>query len=104
MRPGLGVIVKEALANGRLTLRGDVPALLELSERRAVAPDAVALASALAQPWADVVLSGAASIETLRSNLKALELELGEELDPELEALAEEPARYWEERAALQWN
>jgi aryl-alcohol dehydrogenase-like predicted oxidoreductase len=101
---GLGVIVKEALANGRLTARGDGPQLLELSEHRAVAPDALALAAVLAQPWADVVLSGAATVETLRSNLTALELELGEELDPELEALAEEPARYWEERAALQWN
>ncbi len=101
---GLGVIVKEALANGRLTSRGDVPALLELSERRGVAPDALALAAALAQPWADVVLSGAATVETLNSNLTALELELGEQLDPELDALAEEPARYWEERAALPWN
>jgi aryl-alcohol dehydrogenase-like predicted oxidoreductase len=101
---GLGVIVKEALANGRLTLRGDVPPLLELAVRRAVAPDALALAAVLAQPWADVVLSGAATVETLRSNLTALELELGEELDPELEALAEEPARYWEERSALAWN
>ena len=99
---GLGVIVKEALANGRLTFRGDVLALLELSDRRAVAPDALALAAALAQPWADVVLSGAATVETLRSNLTALGL--GERLDPELEALAEEPARYWEERAALPWN
>jgi aryl-alcohol dehydrogenase-like predicted oxidoreductase len=101
---GLGVIVKEALANGRLTVRGDVPPLLELAERRAVAPDALALAAVLAQPWADVVLSGAATVETLRSNLTALELELGEELDPELEALAEEPSRYWEERSALAWN
>ena len=101
---GLGVIIKEALANGRLTVRGDVPALLELSERRAVAPDTLALAAALAQPWADVVLSGAATVEALRSNLKALGLELGERLDPELETLAEEPARYWEERAALPWN
>jgi aryl-alcohol dehydrogenase-like predicted oxidoreductase len=101
---GLGVIVKEALANGRLTARGDVPTLLELSERRAVAPDALALAAVLAQPWADVVLSGAATVGTLRSNLTALELELSEELDPELEALAEEPARYWVERTALQWN
>jgi aryl-alcohol dehydrogenase-like predicted oxidoreductase len=101
---GLGVIVKEALANGRLTVRGDVPALRKLSERRGVAPDALALAAALAQPWADVVLSGAATVETLRSNLTAPGLELGERLDPELEALAEEPARYWEERAALPWN
>jgi aryl-alcohol dehydrogenase-like predicted oxidoreductase len=101
---GLGVIVKEALANGRLTARRDVPTLLQLSERRAVAADALALAAVLAQPWADVVLSGAATVGTLRSTLTALELELSEELDPELEALAEEPARYWEERTALQWN
>ena len=100
----LGVIVKEPLANGRLTARGDLPTLLELSDRRAVAPDALALAAVLAQPWADVVLSGAATVETLRSNLTALELDLGECLDPELEALAEEPARYWEERATLPWN
>jgi len=101
---GLGVIVKEALANGRLTVRGNVPPLLGLSERRAVAPDALALAAVLAQPWADVVLSGAATVESLRSNLTGLELDLGEELYPELEALAEEPSRYWEERSALQWN
>jgi aryl-alcohol dehydrogenase-like predicted oxidoreductase len=31
---GLGVMVKEALANGRLTARGDVPSLLKISERR----------------------------------------------------------------------
>ncbi len=101
---GLGVIVKEALANGRLTSRGDVSFLRELSERRGVTPDALALAAVLAQPWADVVLSGAATLEALESNRTALELELDEELDPELEALAEEPARYWEERAALPWN
>jgi aryl-alcohol dehydrogenase-like predicted oxidoreductase len=100
---GLGVIVKEALANGRLTARGDVPTLLEVAERRRVAPDALALAAALAQPWADVVLSGAATVETLQSNLTALELKLGE-LDPDLESLAEAPARYWDERAALRWN
>ena len=97
---GLGVIVKEALANGRLTARGDVPALLEIAERRGVAPDALALAAALAQPWADIVLSGAATVDTLQSNLKALALEP----DPALDGLAEDPGRYWEARAALPWN
>jgi aryl-alcohol dehydrogenase-like predicted oxidoreductase len=101
---GLGVIVKEALANGRLTSRGDVAPLLQVSERRGVAPDALALAVVLAQSWADVVLSGAATVDALRSNLTALELELGEPLEPELEALAQGPARSWQERAALGWN
>jgi aryl-alcohol dehydrogenase-like predicted oxidoreductase len=101
---GRGVIVKEALANGRLTARGDVALLLKASERRGVSPDALALASALAQPWADVVLSGAATVETLRSNLTALSSELGKPLDRDLEALAEEPEGYWKERAALPWN
>jgi aryl-alcohol dehydrogenase-like predicted oxidoreductase len=101
---GLGVIVKEALANGRLTARGEVPLLLELAEGRGVSPDALALAAALAQPWADVVLSGAATVEALESNLAALELESDEGLDAELAALAEEPAPYWARRAALPWN
>jgi len=101
---GLGVIVKEALANGRLTARGDVARLRELAERSGTTPDELSLAAVLAQPWADVVLSGAATVDQLRSNLGALELDLGAELGPELEKLAEDPAVYWEERAALPWN
>jgi aryl-alcohol dehydrogenase-like predicted oxidoreductase len=101
-RAGLGVIVKEALANGRLTARGDVRPLLEAAERRGVAPDALALAAALAQPWADVVLSGAATVQTLKSNLTAFDLR--EPFDAELEALAEEPGQYWKDRAELAWN
>jgi len=54
----------------------------------------------LVQPWADVVLSGAATVDQLRSNLAALELDV----DPNLEQLAEDPAVYWEERSALPWN
>ena len=97
---GLGVIVKEALANGRLTARGNVGPLQELAERSGNTPDALALAAVLAQPWADVVLSGAATVDQLRSNLAALELDF----DAELEQLAEDPAVYWEERSALPWN
>ena len=98
----LGVIVKEALANGRLTARGDVARLPEVAERRGVAPDTLALAAVLVQPWADVVLSGAATVVTLQSNLTALGFR--GPLDPELDSLAEEPERYWDERAALPWN
>ena len=99
---GLGVIVKEALANGRLTARGDP--LASIAAERGTSPDALALAAALAQPWADVVLSGATTEEQLRSNLAALDVEYDDELDRRLAALAEEPAQYWSTRAALPWN
>jgi aryl-alcohol dehydrogenase-like predicted oxidoreductase len=101
-KEGLGVIVKEALANGRLTARGDVAPLCEWAKRSGTTPDALALAAALSQPWADVVLSGAATVDQLRSNLEALELEPGAELD--VDQLAEDPARYWQERSGLPWN
>ena len=98
------MLVKEALANGRLTARGDVAALHELAERSGTTADALALAAVLRQPWADVVLSGAATVHTLESNLKALQLELSSELEPELVQFTEDPVVYWEERSGLPWN
>ena len=88
---GLVVLVKEALANGRLAARG-------------AGQDAVALAAALARPWADVVLSGAATVEQLESNLAARELAWDDELEERLAGLVEEPAAYWATRAELPWN
>jgi aryl-alcohol dehydrogenase-like predicted oxidoreductase len=82
---GLGVIVKEALANGRLLEH---------------VTDTVAIAAALAQPWADVVLSGAATVEQLESNLRALDTEYNGSYD----GLIEDPETYWSTRAALPWN
>jgi aryl-alcohol dehydrogenase-like predicted oxidoreductase len=102
---GLGVIVKEALANGRLTARGDGEgALAEAARERGTPPDALALAAVLAQPWVDVVLSGAATVDTLRSNLAALDVVWDAELDERLAPLAEPAEEYWERRAALAWN
>jgi aryl-alcohol dehydrogenase-like predicted oxidoreductase len=96
---GLGVIIKEALANGRLTDRGDVPELTAAAGQAGSTPDALALAFVLSQPWVDVVLSGADTVAQLRSNLTALEVE------PEtLEDLVEDPVTYWHERAELPWN
>jgi aryl-alcohol dehydrogenase-like predicted oxidoreductase len=101
---GLGVIVKEALANGRLTTRGDIPLLAEVARVTGSTPDAVGLAYVLAQPWADVVLSGAATIDVLHSNMTALELELSDELIEQLGVLQEDSVSYWETRATLPWN
>jgi aryl-alcohol dehydrogenase-like predicted oxidoreductase len=97
---GMGVIVKEALANGRLTARGDVKRVQAEAERRGTTPDALALAACVAQPWADVVLSGAATVEQLESNLGSLELSY----DGGLDDLAEPRDAYWARRAELPWN
>ncbi|EMR02858.1 aldo/keto reductase [Cesiribacter andamanensis] len=108
---GLGILVKEGLANGRLTTRNqeaafaDKRALLQqLSDETGYSFDALALAAILAQPWADVVLSGAATPEQLRSNLVALRVGLTPEQLQRLQGLAEEPERYWTTRSQLEWN
>lgn len=99
---GWAVVVKEAVANGRLTGRATLPpALAELCAGLNATPDAVALAAALAQPWADGVLSGATTVEQLESNLQALTL-AGDFSG--LAGLAESPASYWRTRAGLAWN
>jgi aryl-alcohol dehydrogenase-like predicted oxidoreductase len=101
---GMGVIIKEALANGRLTERGDVEALKAAARTTGRTPDALALAAVLAQPWVDVVLSGATTVDQLKSNLVAQVLEPGPELLERLDGLTEDPETYWEERSELPWN
>jgi aryl-alcohol dehydrogenase-like predicted oxidoreductase len=102
---GWGVVVKEAVANGRLTVRGRLPRpITDLCARLHTTPDALALAAALAQPWADTVLSGAATGQHLHSNLSALSLKLGsEELDA-LQDVRQVPTAYWQKRAGMAWN
>jgi aryl-alcohol dehydrogenase-like predicted oxidoreductase len=101
---GLQVYVKEALANGRLTARGAHPALAAAARSRGVGEDQLALAAALAQPWADVVLSGAATVVQVQSNLGALRVAWDAELDDALAALAEDAEAYWDARSRLAWN
>jgi len=108
---GMGVIIKEALANGRLTERNTNPAFMEKrallqseATRLNTTLDALSLAAALAQPWADVVLSGAATVEHLHSNLKAMSVVWDEEAATQLAALAEPSPLYWQTRAHLAWN
>ena len=110
---GWAVLVKEALANGRLApaeraeqaeqAGGDAaspPAQLSaLAAERGTSEDAIALAAALGNPWATVVLSGAVTPQQLRANLAALTVGDVPPLD-----LAELPAAYWAARAARAWR
>jgi aryl-alcohol dehydrogenase-like predicted oxidoreductase len=101
---GLGVIVKEALANGRLTSRGHCAPLRDAAARLGASEDAAAIAWVLAEPWVDLVLSGAATTGQLRSNLAATKLEGVASLDRELDDLAEPGESYWSRRSELNWT
>ncbi|MEU6789608.1 aldo/keto reductase [Nonomuraea angiospora] len=103
-RAGLGVIVKEGVANGRLTAHAAPDALARAARERDLTPDALALAAILARPWTGVVLSGAASVEQLGSNLAAVHVAWDPELDERLAALAEDPETYWATRGSLTWQ
>jgi aryl-alcohol dehydrogenase-like predicted oxidoreductase len=102
---GLGVIVKEALANGQLTIHGTEPALLAYSHERDLPPDAVAIAAAISQPWSDLVLSGAVSPSMLHSNLRARELVLnGDRPADDLSQMSLDAHTYWQRRSRLPWQ
>ncbi|MCX5139074.1 aldo/keto reductase [Streptomyces sp. NBC_00338] len=101
---GLTVIVKEAMANGRLA-GTEAPAVMrEIAAEEGLGSDAVALALVLHQPWTGVVLSGAATVGQLAGNLHAAVLDLDEERRARLDALVEEPEAYWRHRASLPWS
>jgi aryl-alcohol dehydrogenase-like predicted oxidoreductase len=108
---GLGVIVKETLANGRLTeanaRREDrrlVARLRAAAAARGCSPDQLALAFVLEQPFVDVVLSGAATTAQLASHVGALAVSLDDAARAALAELAEPPAEYWRTRASLPWT
>src|SRR3984957_12601843 len=108
---GMGVIVKEALANGRLTSRNPDPAFapnLAILQREAArfdsSVDALALASCLVQPFVDVVLSGAVTEDQVISNLGSCLLNPDGNAMSRLLALAEPAQSYWATRKSLPWN
>lgn len=101
---GLGVMVKEALANGRLTSRGAIELLAREAQRQGVSEDVLALAAVLAQPWADTVLSGAATVGQLSSNLTSLEIDFDAASARALGAIGERSEVYWQTRSQLPWT
>jgi len=119
------VVVKEAVANGRLTPAGDEPAASALAAADGQALDAFAIGAARSQPWADVVLSGAVTAEQLASNLASRAPGVTTDAATHattdaathtaahtatrataaaLAALAEDPAAYWAARSARAWT
>ena len=100
---GSGVIVKEVLANGRLTSRHGGPALRSMRAHAAAlgtTVETLAVAAALAQPWADVVLSGAVTPEQLHTHLAGLFCGGSSRFA----SIAEPAETYWRKRNALPWT
>ncbi|MDH3217646.1 MAG: aldo/keto reductase [Candidatus Krumholzibacteria bacterium] len=110
-KDGMTVIIKEAVANGRLTNRNlhskfavKRKMLTAQAARLGTTVDALAIAAVLHRPWADVVLSGAATVEQVESNLKALDIEWDDEAEQTLKPLMESGGEYWRIRSELAWN
>jgi aryl-alcohol dehydrogenase-like predicted oxidoreductase len=132
---GMKVVVKEALANGRLTESGkrdagsgkrntgsgqretgsgnreeaDVlfPSLARIREiavSRGTTIEMLALAAALARPWAGVVLTGAATVDQIRASVAALEFPYDDEVERQLRSVSISSDEYWHARSSFRWN
>jgi aryl-alcohol dehydrogenase-like predicted oxidoreductase len=101
---GWGVIVKEVLANGRLTDRFGHARLRDLRAHAGAVGatvETIVAAATLAQPWADVVLSGAVTRDQLRAHVAALDITVDRN---RFAALAEPAWEYWRQRSLLPWK
>ena len=109
---GWGVIVKEGVANGRLTAKNKSPQWIEKftylrqqTEAYETTIDALALGYLLSRHFVDIVLSGATTLAQLQSNLQALQLDIPEKKWAEIvKQLVEHPVEYWQTRKSLNWN
>ena len=124
---GMRVVVKESLANGRLAggakreagsgtgQEGDekreggiltplVAQIREVAAARGTTIEMLALAAALARPWADVVLTGAATVGQIRSNVAALAVTYDAELEAQLRSVSIASEEYWRARSSFSWN
>jgi len=106
-KAGKFIIIKEALANGRVFSKENetlYAKLKKLSIQYNVGMDAIALRFCLDTVQPDVVLSGASNTSQLNENLKALDVTL---TTKDIESLKEEKITadlYWEERKQLEWS
>ncbi|MEJ2195221.1 MAG: aldo/keto reductase [Ignavibacteriaceae bacterium] len=108
---GVGIIIKEALANGRLTSRNNEASFYSKKEQLNIIAkkynvniDAISIAYILKQNWVTTILSGAATQEQLMSNLNALRVNFNESELNILNSMVETPEKYWKTRSELEWN
>lgn len=103
---GMDIIIKEGMANGRVFLNEKMQ---KISNSSGYPIDQLALACILCQPFKARVLSGAVTNEQLTSNMQAIALSkiLSEDkslLHEIMEGCCMKSEKYWDDRAALNWN
>ena len=110
---GMKVVVKESLANGRLTQlnRNDSEAVYPLveqigriAESRGTTIERLALAAAMARPWANIVLTGAATVEQIRESGEAVGFAFDDDLERQLRSISISSDEYWRARSSFSWN
>ncbi|MFI1745247.1 aldo/keto reductase [Thalassobellus sediminis] len=111
IKSGKTVIIKEALANGRvfenekfLNYQDAYKIMKQLSEKYKVGFDALALRFVIDNLKPAYVLSGASNKIQLEENLKALSFSFSEKELDVLKTLKVSSENYWEERGKMNWN
>ncbi|MGK0412999.1 MAG: aryl-alcohol dehydrogenase-like predicted oxidoreductase [Polaribacter sp.] len=110
-RQNKSIVVKEALANGRIFRNYKYPhynelysVLEDLSKKYLVGVDAISLKYCEQTIPNSTVLSGASSICELQENVKLNNFSLSKEDIKSLNSFKKSPDFYWSERKKLQWN
>lgn len=108
---GKTIIIKEALANGRVFRNTKFPEyqsvykyLGQLSLKYAAGIDAIALRFIIDYLEPSLILSGASNSHQVKENLNTLNFKLNNTEISKLKSFAISPQSYWQERSDLQWN
>ncbi len=108
---GKRIIIKEALANGRIFKNKNYPeyshlyqTLEQMAKKYEVGVDAVALRFCVDSIRPFLVLSGASEEVQIKENLKSNRIKLEEEDINILKDFKITPDSYWSERKQLRWN
>ena len=111
MRQNKSIVIKEALANGRIFRNTAYPnykelysVLEELSKKHSVGVDAISLKYCEQTISNSIVLSGASTTLQLKENIKLTDFSLSSDDIETLNSFRTTPDFYWTERKKLQWN
>ena len=95
------VVVKEVLANGRLTDPGAPAPVRDFARSINHGVTDLAIGAALEQSWADIVLTGAVTPQQIETNTS---ISIPSPISGTIGTLAMSPTNYWQLRSKLRWS